>query len=162
MKAESNIKPSKFEIENIQNDRCDIVLCSNIQEVIEDENVKYTFDIYRLNLCYNTNLANEIENSFDKYLEIAKNNEYKILASEARAKRDELLKETDKEMCIDRLGIQIPSEITATNLLSVVVSVFKGIGSILSNNTSKYRQALRDIPQQEGFPYNIIWPEKEK
>jgi len=23
-----------------------------------------------------------------------------------------------------------------------------------------YRQALRDIPQQEGFPYNVVWPEK--
>jgi len=23
-----------------------------------------------------------------------------------------------------------------------------------------YRQALRDVPQQEGFPENIKWPEK--
>ena len=23
-----------------------------------------------------------------------------------------------------------------------------------------YRQALRDIPQQDGFPDNIVWPEK--
>lgn len=23
-----------------------------------------------------------------------------------------------------------------------------------------YRQKLRDVPQQEGFPENIIWPEK--
>ena len=23
-----------------------------------------------------------------------------------------------------------------------------------------YRQALRDIPQQDGFPYNIVFPEK--
>lgn len=23
-----------------------------------------------------------------------------------------------------------------------------------------YRQALRDIPQQEGFPENVVWPEK--
>lgn len=23
-----------------------------------------------------------------------------------------------------------------------------------------YRQALRDVPQQEGFPYAIVWPEK--
>ena len=23
-----------------------------------------------------------------------------------------------------------------------------------------YRQALRDVPQQEGFPQEIIWPEK--
>lgn len=23
-----------------------------------------------------------------------------------------------------------------------------------------YRQALRDIPQQDGFPLNVIWPEE--
>jgi hypothetical protein len=23
-----------------------------------------------------------------------------------------------------------------------------------------YRQLLRDVPQQEGFPFNIVWPEK--
>ena len=22
-----------------------------------------------------------------------------------------------------------------------------------------YRQALRDVPEQEGFPYNVIWPQ---
>lgn len=25
---------------------------------------------------------------------------------------------------------------------------------------STYRQALRDIPQQDGFPENIVWPDK--
>lgn len=23
-----------------------------------------------------------------------------------------------------------------------------------------YRQALRDVPQQEGFPFNVVWPTK--
>lgn len=23
-----------------------------------------------------------------------------------------------------------------------------------------YRQALRDVPEQEGFPLSIVWPEK--
>lgn len=23
---------------------------------------------------------------------------------------------------------------------------------------SVYRQALRDVPQQEGFPFNVVWP----
>jgi len=25
---------------------------------------------------------------------------------------------------------------------------------------ANYRQSLRDIPSQEGFPYNVIWPTK--
>jgi hypothetical protein len=23
-----------------------------------------------------------------------------------------------------------------------------------------YRQALRDVPEQEGFPENVVWPDK--
>ena len=23
-----------------------------------------------------------------------------------------------------------------------------------------YRQALRDVPEKEGFPFNVVWPEK--
>lgn len=30
----------------------------------------------------------------------------------------------------------------------------------MSDEEYNYRQALRDIPQQEGFPTNIVWPEK--
>lgn len=35
----------------------------------------------------------------------------------------------------------------------------------LSDNTltqdwAAYRQALRDLPSQEGFPYNVAWPDK--
>lgn len=30
------------------------------------------------------------------------------------------------------------------------------------NSIRTYRQALRDIPQQRGFPKNVVWPEKPK
>ena len=54
-----------------------------------------------------------------------------------REKRDKLLNETDKYMTLD-----YPISEENRNLIRV------------------YRQALRDVPQQEGFPENIIWPEK--
>jgi hypothetical protein len=31
---------------------------------------------------------------------------------------------------------------------------------VLSDAMRAYRQALRDIPQQAGFPDNVIWPEE--
>lgn len=34
------------------------------------------------------------------------------------------------------------------------------LGDLLYNQWQEYRQALRDIPQQKGFPENIIWPDK--
>jgi hypothetical protein len=54
------------------------------------------------------------------------------LAKSERAKRDDLLKETD------HYGL---SDVT------------------MSAEMTTYRQALRDVPQQAGFPQTITWPE---
>lgn len=161
MKAESNVKPKNIEIENIQNDRCDIVLCDNIQEITEDDITRYVFDIYRLNICYYEDIESEIESHFKNYLESAKKNEYKILAAEIRKQRDEMLKESDKDMCIDRLDIKLPENLSATNLLSGMKQFIEGLANIFNGNVAKYRQELRDITKQEGFPYNVVWPNKE-
>ena len=149
MKAESNIKPKKVEIENIQNDRCDIVLCDNIQEITEEETIRYSFDIYRLNICYYENIESEIETHFENYLESAKKNEYKML------------QESDKDMCIDRLDIKLPENLSATNLLAGMKQFIEGLSNIFNGKVAKYRQELRDIPNQEGFPYKVVWPNKE-
>jgi hypothetical protein len=55
------------------------------------------------------------------------------LAAEERSKRDLLLAETD------HYGL---SDVT------------------MSDAMTTYRQALRDVPQQETFPSSITWPEK--
>ena len=55
------------------------------------------------------------------------------LAATERAKRDDLLKQTD------HFGL---SDVT------------------MSSEMTTYRQALRDVPQQAGFPSTITWPDK--
>lgn len=55
------------------------------------------------------------------------------LAASERAKRDELLKQTDHYAL---------SDVT------------------MSDAMKTYRQALRDVPQQTDFPNTITWPEK--
>ena len=55
------------------------------------------------------------------------------LSAYERAKRDDLLKETD------HFGL---SDVTMTDAMTA------------------YRQALRDVPQQAGFPQTITWPTK--
>lgn len=168
----SDIKPEKgFNIENVENGKCTVLFFDDIKEEIQEiENFEnketetkkvYSYDIYTLETVYRENLAERIEENIEKWLKNAKDVSYNEAAAEVRTKRNELLKESDAEMCIDRLGIEIPETINATNLLTVVTSVFKGLGSILNNNMSKYRQELRDITKQEGFPYNIKWPNKE-
>lgn len=55
-------------------------------------------------------------------------------AQEIRAKRDKLLAESDKEVMPDR------------------TSNYEA--------WAEYRQALRDISEQEGFPFDTVFPEK--
>ena len=83
---------------------------------------------------------------FEANLAIAKSEAYNgevtvekvpMTESEARAERDKLLTETDWIMMPD----------------SPVTDACREAYRV-------YRQALRDVPQQENFPTNIIWPEK--
>ena len=60
-----------------------------------------------------------------------------VLAAEARSKRDKLLADTDYLLMTDY-------PISADKLAEV----------------KTYRQALRDIPKQAGFPRTITWPDK--
>lgn len=69
-------------------------------------------------------------------------------ADAARALRNRLLDLSDKEMSLDRLGLDIRNTIT---LLAT-------LGTIFAGEWATYRQALRDIPQQDGFPFNVAWP----
>lgn len=167
MRTESNLKPEKFNIENLGNGKLTVSFFDNIveQEVSqldsEKKTIIYTYDMYKIELNNRPNLSEEIEQKFESWLDFAKDCEYMQLAAQVREKRNALLAETDKEMCIDRMGIEIPEEINTVNLLTVVTNVFKGISNILNNKMSKYRQELRDITKQEGFPYNIVWPTKE-
>lgn len=164
MKVESNLKPeNKFEIENIIDGKCDIVFFDNVQEIeaIEENEKKYSFDTYRLKANYRDELEKELNDDIEKYkewLQLAKDTEFNELATIIREKRNKLLQESDKYMCLDRLGIEIPKNITTGTIISVVKKFFEGLGESINGNYAKYRQALRDITKQEGFPYNVEFP----
>lgn len=66
----------------------------------------------------------------------------------ARAIRNKLLDSSDKEMSLDRLGLDTS---TATKFVASLVKVFSGAWA-------QYRQQLRDIPEQAGFPFNVEFP----
>ena len=164
MKVESNLRAeNKFEIENIINGKCDIVFCDNVQEIeaTEENEKKYSFDTYRLKANYRDELEKELNDDVEKYkewLQLAKDTEFNELATIIREKRNKLLQESDKYMCLDRLGIEIPENITTGTIISVVKKFFEGLGESINGNYAKYRQALRDITKQEGFPYNVEFP----
>ena len=135
MKVESNAKPNNFKLENINNRKIMICFFDNI---IEKEEMFY-YDMYRITLNNRTNLIEDIENNYETWLQFAKNHEYENLATEIRTKRDELLAETDW-----------------TQVTDTVLSIEK------QKEYKIYRQELRDITEQDEFPYKVTFPKKPK
>jgi hypothetical protein len=75
-------------------------------------------------------------------------------AAFARKIRDKLLNETDSRVALDRFNISVPSGTSFTAWLSFL----KSLGEIITGAWAIYRQALRDLPEQEGFPFNVTFP----
>ena len=171
-KTYSDIRPEKnFSIENIENGKCTVLFFDDIQEEkqestnmenqeIVEKNV-YSYDIYSIEVPYRENLEEVIESDISNWLKDVKQKAYDKAAEEIRKKRNKLLEETDKEMCLDRLNLKMPEELTASNLLSGIKEFFEGLSNIFNGKMAKYRQELRDITKQEGFPYNVVWPKNE-
>ena len=52
-------------------------------------------------------------------------------------------------------------EATARNQIEHNLAVTEGLesGNEYSEEWKVWRQAIRDVPEQTGFPDNIVWPE---
>lgn len=66
------------------------------------------------------------------------------LALDARTRRDAML--SDLLWRVERYKLQLEAGITTTESAVVYQQLLVNI------------QALRDVPEQEGFPQNIVWP----
>lgn len=79
-------------------------------------------------------------------------------ATFARLIRNKMLDATDKYDTVDRvLNFDLPDTISMTTIVSAVKALIEGIKGIGKNEWSVYRQHLRDITEQKGFPFNIDW-----
>ena len=137
-KTYSSERPEKlYRIENIQNSYCTVVFIDNITTLTDEEgNTYYEYDSYvHDGVLYRKNLDALIGIEFNIWLNEAKQYDYDKAAAEIRKQRDALLNDTD--------WTQMPD-------------------SALSQEKQEryriYRQALRDVPEQEGFPYDVIFP----
>lgn len=72
----------------------------------------------------------------------------------ARNIRNRLLRDSDAEVALDRLGLTVPAGTTFTAWLAF----FRQLGEMLIGGWATYRQALRDLPTSGGWPLNIVWP----
>ena len=122
-------KPEKMEIINV--DDKDLIY---VRENIEEETISTEGSETAGYIAdeYFMKLPHPATGNYEEYIIAAKALEYENLANLARSRRDQLLSATDYLGLSDR---------------------------VMPENVKIYRQKLRDIPLQEGFPYEIEYPQ---
>lgn len=162
-KVYSSYYPASYTIDKIDKQNSNIRFYTNTTQVdeldlyVDPMNVaNYSSDVYMLKVQNRDNLNEYVRDNYDYLLSLAKAEDNSKKAEEIRKLRDSLLQESDKQVLLDRIGLAVPSGDTFT-----AWKPFLGkLASMLSGDWATYRQALRDIPDQEGFPYDIVWPTK--
>jgi hypothetical protein len=109
----------------------------DVPEIDAEGGEYFEYDEYRLTVPDRPGLAESVAADEATWLTAAKEAERKDLAAAARSHREKLLAETDYLMAAD---YPISEEHRAA--------------------VAEYRQALRDITAQEGFPWSFSWPQK--
>lgn len=130
----------------------------NIQEIVTEGGKQYRATEYELPLSVTSNIRERFDENKDTWRAVAKRLDYDRTAREVRERRNRLLAQTDKDMSLDRIVSELPSGQSITDFLPFLKALVKSLSSAMA----KYRQALRDVPQQEGFPYHVQWPAIEK
>lgn len=100
--------------------------------------------------------ANTVENLEAALQEALAADDTERAAQLARAKRDRLLLDVDAHGSIYRMELEEP---TGTSF-SAWLPTLKKLTGTFSDAWAEYRRKLLDVPQQEGFPAQIDWPEK--
>lgn len=128
----------------------------------EDGTPKYIYDVYEIETEKDPRYEKMSAKDFG---DLVKKLCYDKAASEVRKVRNEMLTESDQYMTLDR-GLKFEKlrdgDVTATNMLMIFIDLVRGLRSILYGDLARYRQSLRDLPEQDGFPYNIEYPKKPK
>lgn len=151
-------KPVEFESKRIGADTLLLFFRQNIEECETENGKQYSAEEYILSVPYSDNLENRIKQNFDAWIAKAIREDYEQAAAKVRKERNKLLEESDKEMCLDRLGVEAPSGSSFSDWLSFL----RGISRSMSGEMAIYRQELRDITKQKGFPYDVKFPKKPK
>lgn len=105
-------------------------------------------------------VCNQIRSEMDDvmrraYEQAVADNDTDRAAEMARKIRNRMLDKSDAQMSLDRIGLN------TSNTTAFLTS----LKNIFDNDWAVYRQHLRDITAQEGFPFNIDWgvsPDAEK
>ena len=93
-------------------------------------------------------IKSEMEDVMQRaYEKAVADNDAERASEMARKIRNRMLDKSDAQMSLDRIGLNTSS---TTAFLTSLKNIF-------DNDWATYRQHLRDITTQEGFPFNIDW-----
>lgn len=141
-----------------EGDQAIITFYTDVQEVPSvgesPSSPSYDATAWTITRCWTSGLSSRIEANIDKWLEMAQGEAYEVAAAKVREKRNELLVASDSTVALDRINLPTPSGSAFTAWLSFL----QAIASAVSGSWAIYRQQLRDIPAQSGFPFDIEWP----
>lgn len=164
-KVESTIKPNDYEIRSQTDNLVEVVFFDNITEETRtsDDGTKQTIYTYYenpINIVYREDIKAYIEDNIETWKQQAKQQFEDTIAANIRSIRNKLLSESDSYVLFDRSGLKLPENITATSMLTAFKDLISSLKTLVSGDWAKYRQALRDITKQKGFPYDVEFPTK--
>lgn len=154
VRTELSEKPPVFTVEEV-NGTANITFYTDIQPVERGEETAYSAIAWTMKCPWTSSLQKRIESNVEAWLTKAKELCTAEAAAEVRSKRNELLASTDAQVALDRLGLEVPEGSTFTAWLSFL----SNLGKALVGGWAVYRQQLRDLPAQPGFPFDVEWPE---
>lgn len=158
----SGVKPPVVEIESVYGRQVVLSYREYVRDGephVEDNNPTYIYNVYTIKVDDDNRFYKMSEDQLkSKILELCYNKE----AENVRKIRNSLLEESDKYMTLDNglsLG-DISVDFTATNMLSTLKTLIASLLEAVKGEVAVYRKKLRDLPEQEGFPYDVEYPTK--
>lgn len=161
IKAEFAHRPAAPTVTPLPNGNA-VVSFYEVVEIIpatEETEARYICNIFSMETRNANDLESRVNANVEAWKEKAVAAAREECAAAVRAARDALLAASDQRMTLDRgLNLKLPDTVTAATLLTAFKDIITGFKDALSGDWAKYRQALRDLTTQEGFPFNVIWP----
>lgn len=158
----SGVKPPVVEIEPVYGRQVVLSYREYVRDGephIEDNNPTYIYNVYTIKVDDDNRFYKMSEDQLkSKILELCYNKE----AENVRKIRNSLLEESDKYMTLDKgldLG-DVSTNLTATNMLSTLRTLITNLLKAVNGEVAAYRKKLRDLPEQEGFPFDVEYPTK--
>lgn len=125
----------------------------------EETEARYICNVFSMETRNTNDLETRVNANAEAWKEKAVAAAREECAAAVRAARDALLAASDQRMTLDRgLNLKLPETVTATTMLTAFKDIITGFKDALSGDWAVYRQALRDLTEQTGFPFNVNWP----